>query len=59
MFDCGHKTSAGQMRTSWEKVVECVGTNFGQDISNELENKTRVTLAQPVHTQAVLTRHVA
>jgi len=45
------------MRTSWEKLVQYVGTNYGQDISNELQNKLTVILAEPVHTPAVIARH--
>ena len=45
------------MRTSWEKLVDYVGTNYGQDISNELQNKITVTLAKPVHNPAVIQRH--
>ena len=45
------------MRTSWEKLVQYVGTTYGQDISNELQNKTTVTLIKPVHSAAVITRH--
>ncbi len=55
VFDYGHKAAANQMRT-WEKLVQYYGTNYGQDICNELQNKLTVTLAQPVHTPAVLTR---
>jgi hypothetical protein len=47
------------MRTSWEKLVQHVGAAYGQDISNELHNKTTVTISQPVHTAAVMTRHTA
>ena len=57
VFDYGHKAAADQMRTSWEKLVQYVGTNYGQDISNELQNKITVTLAEPVHTPEVLARH--
>ena len=57
VFDYGHKAAADQMRTSWEKLVDYVGTNYGQDISNELQNKLTVTLAEPVHDPAVLQRH--
>jgi hypothetical protein len=42
------------MRTSWEKLARYVGTNYGQDISNELQNKITVILVQPVHTDDVL-----
>jgi hypothetical protein len=34
-----------------------VGTNYGQDISNELQNKILVILSEPVHTPEVLARH--
>ena len=37
VFDYGTKGAADQMRTSWEKLVQYVGTNYGQDISNELQ----------------------
>ena len=57
VFDYGHKAAADQMRTSWEKLVQYVGTNYGQDISNELQNKVTVILAEPVHTPAVMARH--
>ena len=57
MFDYGHKAAADQMRTSWEKLVDYVGMNYGQDISNKLQNKATVTLAKPVHTPAVIQRH--
>ena len=50
VFDCGQKSSADQMRTSYEKLVQYVGTNYGQDISNELQNKRTVVLNKPVHT---------
>jgi hypothetical protein len=49
--------AADQMRTSWEKLVQFVGTNYGQDISNELQNKIPVILSEPVHTLEVLARH--
>jgi hypothetical protein len=45
------------MRTSWEKLVQHVGTTYGQDISNELQNKVTVTLVEPAYTAKVLTRH--
>jgi hypothetical protein len=45
------------MRTSWEKLAQYVGTNYGQDISNELQNKITVILVEPVHTDDVLFKH--
>jgi hypothetical protein len=57
VFDYGQTNSADQMRTSWEKLVEYVGTTYGQDISNELQNKQVVTIAEPQHTPEVMARH--
>jgi hypothetical protein len=45
------------MRTSWEKLAQYVRTNYGQDISNELQNNTTVILVEPVHTDDVLLKH--
>jgi len=58
VFDYGQKSAADQMRTSWEKLVQYVSTNYGQDISNELQNKLTVTLVEPVHMIEVLRRHI-
>jgi hypothetical protein len=57
MFDYGQKSAAYQMRTSWEKLAQYVETNYGQDISNELQNKITVILVEPVHTDDVLLKH--
>jgi hypothetical protein len=57
VFNYGHRAAMDQMRTSWEKIVQFVGTNYGQDISNELQSKIPVILSEPVHTLEVLTRH--
>jgi hypothetical protein len=57
VFDYGQKSAADQMRTSWEKLVQYDGTNYGQDINNELQNKVWVVLAEPVHTDNFLARH--
>ena len=59
VFDYGQKGAADQMRTTWEKVVQYVGTTYGQDISNELQNKNTVTIQEPTHTQDVMNRHAA
>jgi hypothetical protein len=47
VFDYGQKSSADQMRISWEKLVQYVGITYGQDISNELQNKKTVTVPDP------------
>ena len=59
VFDYGQKSSADQLRTSWEKLVQYVGTNYGQDVSNELQNKITVILPEPTYTAAIMTRHAA
>mmetsp|Transcript_31038 Transcript_31038/g.44087 ORF Transcript_31038/g.44087 Transcript_31038/m.44087 type:complete len:86 (-) Transcript_31038:193-450(-) len=41
IFDYRQKAAADQMRTSWEKLVQYVGTSCGQGIANELQNKSR------------------
>jgi len=58
-FDCGHKAAADEMRTSREKIAQCIGTTHGQDISNELQNKVHVTIAKPHHSVAMLQWHAA
>jgi hypothetical protein len=38
-------------------MAQYVGTNYGQDISNELQNKITVILVEPVRTDDVLLKH--
>jgi hypothetical protein len=57
LFDYGHKSAADKMHTSCEKLAQYVGTNYGQDISNELQNKISFILVEPVHTAGVLVKH--
>jgi hypothetical protein len=57
VFDYGQKSAADQMCISWENIVQYFGTNYGQDIKNEFQNKTTVVLIEPVHTNDVLARH--
>ena len=57
MFDYGQKSAADQTRSSWEKIVKYVGTNFDQDISNGLQKKTTVNLIELVHAPEVIARH--
>jgi hypothetical protein len=45
------------MRTSWEKLVQYVDTDYGQDINNKLQSKVWVILTEPVHANDVLARH--
>ena len=45
------------MRTSWEKLVQHIGTKHRQDISNEVHNKTVVNITELVQSPRVLVRH--
>jgi hypothetical protein len=54
VFDYGQKSAADIMRTMWEKLVKYSATNYGQDISNELQNKISVDIIEPVHSAEVL-----
>ena len=36
VFDYGSKGAADQMRQSWEKLCQYVGTDMSEDIANEL-----------------------
>ena len=58
MFNYGQKSAVDQTRSSWEKLVQYVGTNYGQDKSNELQNKLTVNLVEPVHTPEVIARNI-
>jgi hypothetical protein len=57
LSDYVQKSAADQMRASWEMLAQYVGTNYGQDISNELQNKITVILVKHVHTDDVLLKH--
>jgi hypothetical protein len=57
VFDYGQKSAADIMRTSWEKLVQYVSTNYGQDISNELQKKISVDIIEPVYSSEVLIKH--
>ena len=45
------------MRTSWEKLVQYMGTSYGHDISNELQNKVEVYLTEPKYDPVIPTSH--
>jgi hypothetical protein len=57
VFNYDQISAADQMRTSWEKLVQYIGTNYLQDINNEFQNKITVVLSKSVHTNYVLMRH--
>ena len=44
---------------AWDKLVQHVGANMSQDICNELQNCTKVTIPKPKHATEVLAKHAA
>ena len=47
------------MKVTWERVVHHVGTIHGEDISNELLNRTAIVIPKPQYEQTVLDAHQA
>jgi hypothetical protein len=45
------------MRTMQEKIRQYVGIKYGEDIANELTNKTTETIPPSVYSTAILLRH--
>jgi hypothetical protein len=54
-MDTGQPRIRGELHG--KSLSKFVGTNYGQDISNEPQNKIPVILSEPVHTLEVLDRH--
>ena len=57
VFDFGTTSAADQMRITQEKIAQYFGAKYGEDIANELQNKTTVVIPTPTYSSATLTRH--
>jgi hypothetical protein len=57
VFDFETTLAADQMRITQEKIVQYIGAKYGEDIANELQNKTRVVLSAPTYSSVTLTCH--
>ena len=57
VFNCGHKSAANQMRTSWVKLVHHIGNKYRQDIDNDLNSKIKRNIVTPVRSTQVLVSH--
>ncbi len=57
IFDYGISNAANLVRTMQEKIGQYVGIKYGEDIANELTNKTTVITPPPVYSTAILLRH--
>ena len=58
VFDYRQNSAEDQTISSWEKILQYVGMNYGQDISNELQNKLTVNLVEPVHAPEVIAQNI-
>jgi len=58
VFDYGGHGAADTMRITQEKIQQCAGIKYGEDIANELKNRVQVVIDQPQYTQAIMTRHI-
>ena len=54
IFDYGVPNAANLMQTTQEKIGQYVGIKYGEDIANELTNKTPVTIPPLVYSTAIL-----
>jgi hypothetical protein len=57
IFDYGVANAADLLRTTQDKVAQFVGSKYGEDIANELTNKTTVVVAPPQYSAAIMSRH--
>ena len=57
-FYYGQKSAADLTRSLWEKLVQYVGTDYGQDICNELQNKLTVNLVEPFNVPELIAQHI-
>jgi hypothetical protein len=58
IFDYGGHGAADTMRVTQEKIQQYVGLKFGDNIANEIKNKTVVVLTPPKYSDAIELRHV-
>ncbi len=55
VFDFGTTSAADQMRILQEKIAQYIGAKYGEDIANELQNKTRIVLSAPANISTTMT----
>ena len=58
--DIEQQTSADLLRTTLEKIIQYIGTKYGEDIADKIESRTISTFTHPQHSTAeVLRKHAA
>ncbi len=50
-------SAADQMQILQEKIAQYIGAKYGENIANELQNKTRIVLSAPAYPDMTMTRH--
>ncbi len=55
MFNFGTTSAADQMQILQEKTAQYIGAKYGEDIANELQNKTRIVLSAPAYLSMTMT----
>jgi hypothetical protein len=58
VFDYGHKGTADQMRTTWEKITDHVGITLTGTIAEELRTRIPVEIPRPEYTNEIKASHV-
>ena len=58
VFEYGGHGAADKMRITMEKIQQYVGIKYGEDISAELKNRSRIIIPQPEYSTATQARHV-
>jgi hypothetical protein len=56
IFDFGVSNATNLMHTMQEKIAQYVDIKYGEDIANELTNKTTVTIPPPVYSAAIFVK---
>jgi hypothetical protein len=57
VFNYGVVNAADLMKTTQEMIAQYIGLKYGEDISNEVMNKTTVVVTPPTYSAAILLRH--
>jgi hypothetical protein len=55
VFDFGTTSAADQMQIMQEKIAQYIGAKYGEDIANELQNKTRIVFSASAYPSTTMT----
>ncbi len=57
VFDFRTTSAANQMQILQEKIAQYIGARYGEDIANELQDKTMIVLSAPAYPSTTMTQH--